>query len=93
MYQFGCCCKAEHIEQLASIGYDYAELSAAEIASPWAVPESDHNCWILDSAPEITTVSNPNRKPASADVTAKKKKSIVHIKILISVWMSVLIMS
>lgn len=33
MYQFGCCCKAEHIEQLASIGYDYAELSAAEIAS------------------------------------------------------------
>lgn len=33
MYQFGCCCKAKHIEGLAQIGYDYAELSADEIAS------------------------------------------------------------
>ena len=33
MYQIGCCCKAEHIVRLANIGYDYAELSAAEIAS------------------------------------------------------------
>jgi len=33
MYQFGCCCKAEHIERLANIGFDYAELSADEIAS------------------------------------------------------------
>ena len=33
MLQFGCCCKAEHIPQLARAGYDYAELSAAQIAA------------------------------------------------------------
>src|SRR5678810_1015465 len=27
-----------------------------------------HNVWMVFSAPEITTVSNPNRKPASAEV-------------------------
>src|SRR5579862_3369112 len=33
-------------------------------------PQSD---WIVFSAPEITTVSKPNRNPASAEVSDQKK--------------------
>ena len=31
--KFGCCCKREHIPLLAAVGFDYAELSAYELAN------------------------------------------------------------
>ncbi|PLB18706.1 MAG: hypothetical protein TRG1_2378 [Flavobacteriaceae bacterium FS1-H7996/R] len=36
--------------------------------TPWNISEEPHNSCSFFSAPEITTVSKPNRKPASAAV-------------------------
>ena len=41
---------------------------AAPIATPCTAALRFHNRWIVCSAPEMTTVSKPKRKPASADV-------------------------
>jgi len=48
--------------------------SAALIHSPCMTPSRRHSDWIFCSAPEITIVSNPNKKPASAAVTAHVNK-------------------
>jgi hypothetical protein len=32
-----------------------------------------HNAWIVFSAPEMTTVSKPNRNPASAETSDQRK--------------------
>jgi hypothetical protein len=43
--------------------------SADPIAMPCSQGLRFQSDWMVCSAPEITTVSNPNKKPASADVT------------------------
>ena len=42
--------------------------NADAIAKPWTPALSPHSAWIFCSAPEMTTVSNPNRNPANAEV-------------------------
>ena len=46
--------------------------SAAPIASPCIAGLSPQSDWIVFSAPEMTTVSKPKRKPASADTTDQR---------------------
>ena len=47
---------------------------AALKAHPCIEPLSDQRFWMGFSAPEITTVSKPNKKPARADVRAQKRR-------------------
>ena len=44
--------------------------NAALMASPCNAGLSPHSAWIVFSAPEITTVSKPNRNPPSAAMIA-----------------------
>ena len=41
---------------------------AAATAMPWVPGSRCHKAWIVCSAPEMTTVSKPNRNPARAEV-------------------------
>nr|WP_218019569.1 hypothetical protein [Neisseria dentiae] len=47
---------------------------------PWKASELFHNFCRAWSAPEITTVSKPNRKPASATVIDQKRSLDWFIK-------------
>jgi hypothetical protein len=47
--------------------------NADAIATPCIPALKSHSFWIVCSAPDITTVSNPNRNPARADVSDQKK--------------------
>ena len=46
---------------------------AAPVARPCSSGLSSQSDWIVFSAPEMTTVSKPNRNPASADTTDQSR--------------------
>ena len=50
--------------------------SAAPMATPCSSGLSPHSDWIFCSAPEITTVSKPNRNPARAEVMDQRKRRL-----------------
>ena len=51
--------------------------SAEAMASP-CIPElRSQSAWIVCSAPEMTTVSNPNRNPARAEVKDQSKMRLL----------------
>src|SRR5689334_24434490 len=52
--------------------------SVDAIAIPCSCALNPHKVWIVCSAPEITTVSKPNRKPASAEVSDHTNRSEEH---------------
>jgi hypothetical protein len=45
---------------------------AIEMVSPCSKAESPHNIWMSLSAPEITAVSKPNKKPPNATTIDQK---------------------
>src|SRR5689334_20526863 len=56
------------------------------MTSPCRPGPKPHSFWIVCSAPEMTIVSNPNRKPASAEVMAQKIMRAFSFPVLEDVW-------